>query len=470
MGLPQKVAIIGAGPTGLSTAWRLARDNPRLEIHIFDRAAQPGGLHQSFQRLGHTFDTGLFLYSRGPGPMSLPGLFPTLFAPVANLRNGVLFHGRCHAFPLPARAILGVMPIGRRLLFLPHFLISRIVFRASLRRSGSLEDWLRSRLGGWAYEYSGLNQYMVKLLGMTADEVDLAFAEKRLQGLNDELSWRALFHRLFRPVRKALAPGAPHKPTGGQSTGKLYPARGGAGGITRHMADALAEQGVKFHLSCTVGEILRDGDCYTLNFGQGKLSVTQVVSTMPVQSLARICGLGTGEERFVLRRLLMIYLVVARPRVLGDDSILYSFEPHHLWKRATNYSALRPVPASVAESALGIEDTLPETATPLDIENYVENAIASLTDEYALFRRNEIRLVETKILSGAYPVFRVGYREDLARLQAKIVETGILSAGVGGAFDNIDSHDCIEQGFLAAEQILRRIGHQPPVTETVAAQ
>src|SRR5262249_18013714 len=155
-----------------------------------DQSPTAGGFHQSFLRSGHVFDTGCFTYLRKDGAASLPGLFPSHFAPADNVRTSVVLGGAIHPFPLPFRALWNRLGLAQKLLFVPHSVASRWYFHARLARSGTLDDWLCSRLGPWLYEASGLRVYLPKVLGIDPTQTDANFARKRLQFIEDGVRYR----------------------------------------------------------------------------------------------------------------------------------------------------------------------------------------------------------------------------------------------------------------------------------------
>jgi oxygen-dependent protoporphyrinogen oxidase len=114
-----RIAVIGAGITGLSSALRLHVVNPDLEVHIFERDSQPGGKLRTERVNGFTIEQGpdAFLSSK-PGGVDLSerlGLQPRMVAPVPENRGSfILQRGKLQ--PLP-QGLSGLVPGDIRQMF-----------------------------------------------------------------------------------------------------------------------------------------------------------------------------------------------------------------------------------------------------------------------------------------------------------------------------------------------------------------
>jgi protoporphyrinogen oxidase len=96
-----KIAILGAGITGLSIGYRLAERAPDWDFAVFERNDRVGGLLRSEQRDGFTWDTagGHIMYTRDPSLKE--HLWGLLGGEVAESRRQtrIYYHGRYVNYP-----------------------------------------------------------------------------------------------------------------------------------------------------------------------------------------------------------------------------------------------------------------------------------------------------------------------------------------------------------------------------------
>lgn len=59
--MSKKVAIIGAGITGISSAYYLKHYKPDIDVTIFEATNRPGGKIQTYRKDGYTIELGLNL-------------------------------------------------------------------------------------------------------------------------------------------------------------------------------------------------------------------------------------------------------------------------------------------------------------------------------------------------------------------------------------------------------------------------
>lgn len=59
--MSKKVAIIGAGITGLASAYYFKHYNEDIDVTIFEATSRPGGKIQTYRRDGYTIELGPIL-------------------------------------------------------------------------------------------------------------------------------------------------------------------------------------------------------------------------------------------------------------------------------------------------------------------------------------------------------------------------------------------------------------------------
>jgi len=146
----KKIAVLGAGISGLSCAYWIQKKNLRAHIHIYEKDKRTGGKIHSFEKNGFVLEKGphLLLNSRqSTGEILNDVAWPG--APYAANRSGMvnyLFHGgRLKKYP---RNILDFLlqnpmsPLGVMRLLLEPFVSNQPV-----REDESVSDFSRRRFG-----------------------------------------------------------------------------------------------------------------------------------------------------------------------------------------------------------------------------------------------------------------------------------------------------------------------------------
>lgn len=117
--MKSRIAVIGAGISGLACALRLHTLQPELEVHIFERDSQPGGKLRTEHVDGFVIEQGpdAFLASK-PGGVALSerlGLQERMVSPVPENRGSFILH-RGKLQPLP-QGLSGLVPGDIRQMF-----------------------------------------------------------------------------------------------------------------------------------------------------------------------------------------------------------------------------------------------------------------------------------------------------------------------------------------------------------------
>ncbi len=192
------VAVIGAGLTGLTAAWRLRHAG--IEVKIFEKSSTPGGRTRSIRQDGFIFDVGaitmLPTYAKTLGLVAELGISQHLhkIAPVIGIPRG----GRIHRLDLakPLRSLLGTRVISTGAKFRLLKLLPPL-----LRAWKSVSYESLSPLAAWDGE--SIAQYLRRELGEDIDEF-IAGPIIRGNTLNDTDS--APFGELLWMLRQYAAP------------------------------------------------------------------------------------------------------------------------------------------------------------------------------------------------------------------------------------------------------------------------
>jgi protoporphyrinogen oxidase len=245
-----RVAIIGAGPAGLTGAYVLARRGvPSVVLEADPRRV--GGLARTIEHRGVRFDIGAHrFFSKSPG---IEALWTELLGPdlveCARLTR-IHYRGRLFVYPLRATdalARLGLVESARCVL---SYLRARVFPVAT---PGNFEEWVSNQFGRRLFRIF-FESYTEKVWGMSCREISADWAAQRIRGLSLGRAVRDALARRLAPGRRGQRPVVKTLVEAFR-----YP-RGGAGMMWERCARRAGELGADVRLGWTVTGCHHDRD------------------------------------------------------------------------------------------------------------------------------------------------------------------------------------------------------------------
>jgi protoporphyrinogen oxidase len=338
---PTSVAIIGAGPAGLTAAYLLARQGAKATVLEAD-PTYVGGLSRTVQYKGFRFDIGghrFFSKSQAVEDLWTELLPDDMLCRPRSSR--IFYRGQTYSYPLWSREALfklGVWESARCLLSY----VKACLF--PFRNPRTFEEWVTNRFGRRLYEIF-FKTYTEKVWGMSCKVISADWAAQRIKGLS-----------LRRAVLNALLPKRR------QSRDKViktlihsfrYP-RLGPGMMWEACADKVRALGGTVHLGRRVVGCSFDAreGLWTVRHqaSQGGASVTvarHLISSAPLRELALGIRPALPEEALrsaaslKYRDFITVNLIL-KDRQQFEDQWLYVHDPSVKVGRVQNYKAWSP--------------------------------------------------------------------------------------------------------------------------------
>lgn len=435
-----RVAIIGAGPAGLTAAYELVHLGHQVEV--FEASGEIGGMTRSFPLWGSLVDLGPHrFFSRDPRVKALwHHLVGDDFREVERMTR-IFYRGRLFDYPLrPANVLRHIGP-GEALRCLASYL--RQWPRRLEPKSESFEEWTVRAFGQRLFDLF-FRDYSEKLWGIPCSEIDSAFAAQRIRRFSLGQAVLQALH-LDKRGHRTLVETFPH------------PLQG-AGLVYRRMADQIRAGGGRIHLHQPVASLQGDGSDLRLTDG-GVSSWDHVISTMPLTTLCRSLPdlpdeVTTALDQLRYRHTVLVYLRVAHCD-LFPDQWLYIQSPELRLGRITNF-ANWPNGQDRSDTILALEywcdEASPEWARSDDTWQALaceELRRTGLLGTAPIIDHHVVRVPR------CYPVYRRGYKrwlEPVARFLQRQYPR-ILPIGRYGSFKYNNQDHSILMGMLAAEKI-----------------
>jgi protoporphyrinogen oxidase len=348
-----RVAVIGAGPAGLTAAYTLAKQ--RIPVTVIEADPQyAGGISRTVEYKGFRFDIGGHrFFSKSKEIEDLwTELLPEDMLERPRLSR-ILYQGQLYSYPLKAAEALW------KLGFAESFLCALSYLRARIRpvpNAQNLEDWVSNQFGRRLFR-TFFKTYTEKVWGVSCKEISADWAAQRIKGLS-----------LASAIKNAFLA----RPRGGDRAGEIktliqsfrYP-RYGPGMMWAAAAAKVEELGGEVWMGHKVSACHWDEQTrrWTLACEPGSKTLTadHVISSAPLAELVRSITPAFSEEGLraagsLRYRDFMTVALIARGRGELADNWIYIHDPDIRAGRVQNFRSWSPymVPDD-AHSCYGLE-------------------------------------------------------------------------------------------------------------------
>ena len=444
-----KVVVIGAGPAGLASAYKLAHHN--FDVHVFEASPHVGGLARSFELWGQTVDLGPHRFFSSDKIVN--DFWREVIGQdhsIVNRLTRIYYRNKFFYYPLqPLNAFLNLGVVD----------VSRCIFSygaAKLRsfEPKTFEDWVVGRFGRRLFEIF-FKTYTEKVWGIPCVKLDAEWASQRIKKLS-----------LFEAVKAAFLKSAAskHKTLVDQFA---YP-KGGTGKFYEKTAEHIRNMGGSMEFNAPAAQIIiragKEGQrAVGVKLQDGrKIDADYVVSTMPLTLMAKSLEIAPQSvidacNKLYYRNTILAYLEIDKNDVFPDNWI-YVHSPEVRHGRIANFrnwcaSLTRGKKTTILCMEFWCYDKDPlwhksSTAIGELAENELRT-IRLIPDSVACLNSFVLKIPRS------YPVYEIGYKIHLEEIKKFVSSIGNLFAiGRNGAFKYNNQDHSILMGLLAAKEII----------------
>ncbi|MCU0442425.1 MAG: FAD-dependent oxidoreductase [Bacteroidia bacterium] len=444
----ETIAIIGAGPAGLTAAYQLTKAGKK--VHVYEASHQIGGLCKSLKLWGNTLDLGPHRFFSDDTRVNELWL-EVVGKDYLMVDRLTRIYYKKHFYQYPIKIADALSKLG---IFTSASCFFSYVFEKvkPTQQDGSFQNWVVSRFG---YQLFAIffKTYSEKLWGIACTDLDADFAAQRIKKFT-----------LGEAIKKALGFTVNHKTLVDQFA---YPL-GGTGMVYERMSAFIAANGGKVFVNTPIQKIaIQNGQAIGVVNQQGEtIAYSHVVSTMPLSVMVKqLNNVPTDVvaqcNQLTFRNTIIVYLRVQGEN-LFPDNWLYVHSEQLKMGRITNFGNW--VPSIVKNDGT--------TVLALEYWCYDQDLLWSQEDEsiieLAKYELNQTGLNQSNaILNGyvhrihrCYPVYKKGYKEHLKPIKEYLNGIGRLSViGRYGSFKYNNQDHSILMGLLAAENIIKNTKH-----------
>lgn len=187
------VAIIGAGPAGLTAGYLLTKAGKRVAI-IEKDATYVGGISRTVEHQGYRFDIGGHrFFSKSQAVVDLWNeILPDDFIQRPRMSR-IYYEGKFYSYPLRAFEALRNLGLWRSTMCMASYLQYKLF---PVKEVKSFEDWTVNQFGRKLYSIF-FKTYTEKVWGMPCDTMSADWAAQRIKGLS---LWGAVVDGLKRSL------------------------------------------------------------------------------------------------------------------------------------------------------------------------------------------------------------------------------------------------------------------------------
>jgi protoporphyrinogen oxidase len=419
------VAIIGAGPAGLTAAYLLSKQG--LSVTVIEKdPVYVGGISRTVKHAGFRFDIGGHrFFSKSQEVVALWNeILPDDFIQRPRMSR-IYYGGKFYSYPLRAFEALGNLGIIRSSLCMLSFAKAKAFPRKDVK---SFEDWTINQFGHKLYSIF-FKTYTEKVWGMPCDEMSADWAAQRIKGLS-------LGAAVMDGLKRSL--GLNKKPNDGMETKTLletfrYP-RQGPGMMWNAARDKIVAMGNAVVMGTALKQLRFDDATQRWNMqttdadgAVSTINAAHIISSAPMRELAgRIYPLpATLPSALDLnyRDFLTVALMI-RSDDLFPDNWIYIHDDKVKVGRVQNFRSWSPEMVPDPDLAcVGLEYFCFEGDGLWSMSD--DDLVKLAASEMAILRLCDPRTVVGGAVvrqEKAYPVYDESYRDNVDAMRAELEE------------------------------------------------
>jgi protoporphyrinogen oxidase len=345
------VAVIGAGPAGLTAAYLLSKN----EVDVVVLEADPvyvGGISRTATYKGFHFDIGghrFFSKSKAVEDLWTEILPNDMLQRPRSSR--IFYGGKFFAYPLKPFEALIKLGVFRSILCVLSWLKSRLF---PVRDPRNFEDWVSNQFGKRLFD-TFFKSYTEKVWGMSCREISADWAAQRIKGLS-----------LGSAIKNALIPqrynGDRTKVIKTLINSFRYPRRG-PGMMWEACAEKAKAMGGRVEMGCKVVGCSYDeeSDRWTVEYKDQRgmthaIEAEHVISSAPMRELMRgltppVSDCARQAADSLKYRDFLTVMLILKERHMFDDNWIYIHDPSVKVGRIQNFRSWSPEMVPDADKA-----------------------------------------------------------------------------------------------------------------------
>lgn len=445
----KQVVILGAGLAGLAAGYELTKAG--FKVTIFEKEKEVGGLARTIEKDGFRFDTGphrwytkndmvnnWMLKLLGSEVIKVPRLTRIYF-------DKTFFH-----YPIKIKSTLKGMGVLKTVMAVVDYGIVRLSQLIYKKEPINLEDGYISKFGRTLYHLF-FKRYSEKLWGTSCKNISADWIGQRTRGFNISTILKDMLFRSKDVVSFVDEFSYPKK---------------GIGRIAEKMAEEIQKGGGQLVLNATVGKVLHKKNRITgievTQKTKKKYGADEIVSSIALSDLVNQLDPQVPKEIHILNRKLtyreelQVVLFIKKTHITPDTWVyVHSLDlPFVRFMEMDNWSD-ELSPKGTTSLVFEIACNEGDEYWRMPDKRIVELVTDTFINEFRLIEKNDILGSFVHRMPKEYPVYHIGYRQDVDELKAFLSQFENLQVvGRNGTFRYNNMDHSIEMGLYAAWNII----------------
>jgi protoporphyrinogen oxidase len=452
-----QIVVIGAGPAGLTAAYKLAKSG--VSATVLESDSVVGGISRTVERDGWRFDLGghrFFTKVRAVEEL-WHEILPDGDFLLRPRMSRIYYDGKYLDYPLRAFNVLRTVGIVEAIRCVLSYVWIRI---HPPKDQTTFEGWTAARFG-WRLYRMFFKTYTEKVWGVPATEIQADWAAQRIKNLS-----------FLNAAMNALLPRRNQKDITSLIEEFEYP-KLGPGMMWERCCELVEKSGGQVLMEAPVTRIQHEGGRavavhYDAGPGNGgTLPVTEVISSMPLPHLLRAMDppvpddVRRAADDIHFRDHLSVALVVPAEDAFPDNWI-YVHDPIAVVGRIQNFGSWSPFMVKEGKTCLGMEYFVFEgdelwTMSDDDLIELGKSELAKLR----LVDPSHVEAGYVVRMPKAYPTYDESYRENVETMKQWLGEhaRNVYPVGRNGMHKYNNQDHSMYTAMLTVDNILDSAGH-----------
>jgi protoporphyrinogen oxidase len=342
---PNSVAIIGAGPAGLTAGYLLGKENVPVTILEAD-PEYVGGIARTAKYKGYHFDIGghrFFSKSKEVEDLWTELLPDDMLDRPRSSR--IFYNNRFFSYPLKAGEALRKLGIFESSRCMLSYFKSRLF---PFKNPKSFEDWVSNQFGKRLFDIF-FKTYTEKVWGMSCKEISADWAAQRIKGLS---LWSAVKNAIFK--KKTPPAGADKSKVIKSLIDTFRYPRQGPGMMWEACANKIQEMGGDLHMGMKVVGCHYDKnqELWTVTYEDGQknrhaIESRHVISSAPMKALVngltpKMSDKAIHAANSLRYRDFLTVVLILKDKGAFDDNWIYIHDPSVKVGRIQNFKSWSP--------------------------------------------------------------------------------------------------------------------------------
>lgn len=443
------VAILGAGLAGLASGYELTKAG--FVVTLIEKESEVGGLARTLHKNGFAFDTGPHRWYT-KNDMVNTWMLKLLGDEVIKIPRltRIYFDKKFFHYPIKIRSTLAGMGIIKTCMAVMDYALIKLSSRVKKKDPVTLEDGFVAQFG-WTLYRMFFKRYSEKLWGTSCKNISADWIGQRSRGFSITTVIKDIFFKSRDVVSFVDEFSYPKK---------------GIGRIAGKMAEEIQKGGGTILLEHEVKTIRHKRyQVYELELKSKKsqrMSVDEVISTIPLSELITDLDPDVPEnilqtnDQLTYRDQVQVVLFIKKTHITPDTWVyVHSLDlPYVRFMEMDNWSGEMSPPGT---TSLVFEVTCNEGDEVWNAsDKKIMNMIASsFIKEFGLITKDDILGSYVHRMSKEYPVYHIGYKNDLKVLKDYLARFANLQiAGRNGIFRYNNMDHSVEMGLYAAWNVI----------------